>query len=425
MTEDIIHFSWRYRPSSFQGLPCDGNELIEVISPGEPNYDSGPDFFNAKVRIGNTVWAGNVEIHVKSSDWFRHGHHNDSAYDSIILHVVAENDRKAVNSKGKEVPTLEIPYPHELEWELQRLVASEAWIPCANHLKKVKPIDIRMWLASLAVERLEQKSETVKNLVNEFNGSWEEAFYVSMARSFGLKVNALPFEMMAKATPVKVLAKVKNSLLSIEALLFGQAGLLNSTNPNVDEYYLQLKKEYLYQQKKFQLNSIPGHLWKFMRLRPVAFPTIRIAQFAQLIHQSTSLFSRCIEAKTFDEISSLLKVECSTYWKNHYTFGKESSMCSKALGEETVRIIVLNTIVPFLFSYGSMRGIEELKDRALSYLESMKPEANSIVRGFALSGVKAENTFFSQSLVQLKTQYCDKRKCLFCMVGANLLLKKL
>jgi hypothetical protein len=424
MTEDIIHFAWKYNPTLVSGLALGNQGEIELISAGEHNFDSGPDFFNAKVRIGETIWAGNVEIHINASDWTKHGHQNNPAFDSVILHVVAKNDAIVYNSKGDIVPTVEIPYPNNLEWELQSRVATDAWIPCANQLKTFNSFTMRMWLSSLAVERLEQKTLLVNDLVKQYNGSWEEAFYVSIARSFGLKINALPFEMLAKSTPLKVLAKVKDSILSVEALLFGQAGMLNFKENHADSYMLNLKKEYEYQRGKFQLNPIPEHLWKFMRLRPGSFPTIRIAQFAKLVHQSSGLFSRCTEATSFDTIINLLKVECSSYWQSHYTFGNESKSKEKILGNDMIKVLALNTIVPFMFAYGFSRGNDELRDRALNFLESIAPEKNNVVKGFASSGVNADNAFFSQAMVQLKSQYCDKRKCLYCQVGANVLLKK-
>jgi len=425
MNEDIIHFVWKYNSALFKGLKCYPMGEVEVISHGEHNFDSGPDFFNAKVKIDNTIWVGNVEIHVKSSDWNKHKHNIDEAYNNVILHVVANNDLQVKNAKGDLVPTLEIPYPNEVEWELQRLVATENWIPCAGEIKRINPINIRMWLSSLCVERLEQKTLHVNSLVDESKGNWEEAFYTSLARSFGLKINALPFELLAKATPLKVLAKIKNSLFSIESILFGQAGMLEFSDIHADDYMLALKKEYAYQSEKFHLKPIPGHLWKFMRLRPSFFPTLRIAQFAKLIHNSTGLFSRCLEAKDMSEYRKLLRIGCSKYWDNHYTFGKVSSISEKTLGDASVQIIILNTVVPFMFAYGIARGNEALKDKALIFLEELKPEVNSIIKGFSTYGLKADSAFFSQALVHLKSQYCDRRKCLFCQIGANVLLKKM
>jgi hypothetical protein len=422
MTEDILHFVWKHINRFPQQLLLTDDENIEVISPGEHNFDSGPDFFNAKVKIGSTIWAGNVEIHINSSDWDRHGHNCDSAYDSVILHVVAKNDATVYNSKGVAIVSATIDYPNGLEWELQKLIANETWIPCANHIKSFGELPMRMWLSSMAAERLEQKTAQVQSWVNEFGGSWEEAFYISIARSFGLKINALPFELLAKSIPLKIAAKIRSSLPSIEALLFGQAGMLQ--NHNGDSYYLSLKKEYNYLQKTYSLNPIPNHLWKFMRLRPTAFPTIRVALMASLIHKSYGLFSKCIEIEKFDELTSLLRAECSPYWQTHYTFGKESAKKNKQLGSNAIATIALNTVIPFMFAYGNARGNQMLKDKALELLEEMPAEKNNTVRGFANLGIDADSALLSQAMVQLKSQYCDKRKCLYCNVGASVLLKK-
>lgn len=424
MTEDILHFVWIHNFNRVNGLFIDGSGEVEVISPGDHNFDSGPDFFNAKIKVGDTIWAGNVEIHINASDWNKHGHNHNPQYDSVILHVVVKNDTQVFSSKGEVVPTVEIPYPDELEWKLHQLIANETWIPCANHIKNYGDLNLSMWLSALAVERLEQKTEQVFKLVSEFKGGWEEAFYVSISRSFGLKINAVPFEMLARATPLKYLARAKDSILTLEAVLLGQAGMLDFKTDDADEYMLSLSKEYDYQQMKFGLSPIPGHLWKFLRLRPSSFPTLRIAQLAQLIHHSSGLFSKCMYSTSFDKLQDLLRSGCSHYWMTHYTFGKISPAKLKVLGDDTIRTITLNTIIPFMFAYGSSRANQGLKDRAVTFLESLKPEKNSIIDGFAKLGISAESAFSSQALLQLKGQYCDKRKCLYCKVGASVLLKK-
>lgn len=423
MNEDLLHFQWQYNHSQCCKLICSNGEPVEVIDPGEHNFNSGPDFFNAKVKIGATTWAGNIEIHVKSLDWRKHKHQYNSQYDSVILHIVAQNDCITHNSKGEIIPTLEIPYPNELEWELQRLVASGKWIPCADAIGQFPSISLNLWLSALSVERMEEKTEEILAEMQANNFSWEEAFYHSVARSFGLKINALPFELVSKSTPLKYLSKIKNNLTQLEAMLLGQAGLLENTTCN-DNYFIILKKEYGYLKQKHQLNPIPSHLWKFMRLRPVAFPTIRLAQFAKLIHQSSSLFSKAIEAKNLKEFEKLFTVTTSEYWETHYTFEKESKKCIKRLGPDTVSIIVINSVVPFLFAYGKSRNNQALIDKAINLLEELKSEKNSIVTGFTNAGLKIDNAFMSQSLVQLKTKYCDRRKCLFCHVGTKILLKK-
>lgn len=424
MTEDLLHFAWKNINSIPQSLVLSEDETIEVISPGEHNHNSGPDFFNAKIKIGQTIWAGNVEIHINASDWKKHGHNSDEAYDSAILHVVANNDTKVYNSKNELVKTVSIQLPKNLEWNLQQLVANDTWIPCANQIRSYGELNLRFWLTSLASERLEQKTTQIYSWVKEYHGSWEEAFYVSMARSFGLKINALPFELLAKSIPLKTLAKVKPRKLSIEALLFGQAGMLRPNEHPDDEYYQLLCKEYGYLQKVYSLSPIPNHLWKFMRLRPISFPTVRIAQLASLVHQSANLFSKCIEINSLKSLTDLLQVECSNYWKTHYTFGKESTEKQKRLGSSATISIALNTVIPFMFAYGQARGNQALKDTALNLLDNLPAEKNSTVKGFNNLGINADSAMFSQAMVQLKTQYCDRRKCLFCNIGANVLLKK-
>ena len=424
MKEELLHFLWKFSYHLLNNLTTSEGDSVEIISPGIHNFDSGPDFFNAKIRINQTVWAGNVEIHINSSDWNKHGHNTDKAYNSVILHAVANNDVEVKNSKGDVVQTIEIPYPSVVEQELHKIISSKQWIPCANLIGKIDKTSLNFWLSGLSVERVEQKTQTILNLVEQNGNSWEDAFYQSVARSFGLKINALPFELLAKNTPLKVLAKAKDNLFVLESILFGQSGLLFNSIPE-DEYVVSLRNEYDYQQKKNSLLPVNGELWKFLRLRPVSFPTIRIAQFAMLIHKSSGLFAKIMEVEKPEEANNLLKVSVSDYWKNHYTFGKISKSSSKRMGNETIRIITLNSVVPFMFAYGTARGNDVLKDKALTILESLKPENNSVVSGFKKLGVEAPSAMFSQALIQLKSQYCDQQKCLFCHVGTGILLKRI
>ncbi len=424
MKEDLLYFIWKNLPFTLNGLNTTGGEKIEVISPGEFNRDAGPDFFNAKVRIGDTIWAGNVEMHIKSSDWLAHKHDGDRTYDNVILHIVTNDDKPITNSKGQQIPTITIKYPDALEWKLMNLTSSGKWIPCEESFASFDSFSTRMWLESLMIERLEQKTAQVFDLVNGAQGSWEEAFYQSVARSFGLKANALPFELLAKSTPLKVLGKHKDNLFQVEAILFGQSGLLNNI-VNPDTYTSSLQKEYKYLQHKFNLSPIDGHLWKFLRMRPTAFPTIRIAQFAKLIHKSTSLFSKIIEVYDIKEIIKLFQVNTSEYWETHYTFGKESKSTKKRIGADTISIIAINTLVPFIFAYGISKSQNNLKDKAIKLLETIKPESNSIIDKFTDLGVAAESAYDTQALIHLKSNYCDSKKCLYCHLGAKLLLKSL
>jgi hypothetical protein len=424
MSEDLLYFIWRAKLFEyFSPITTDGDSF-EVINSGDFNGDSGPDFFNAKIRIADTIWAGNVEMHINSSDWYNHGHQNDPSFDNVILHVVVANDKPAVNSKGRIIPTIIIKYPDLLEWNLMHLTNSGNWIPCAELFSSFESLYLKMWLDNLVVERLEQKTKYVFHLVEGANGSWEDAFYHSIARSFGLRANALPFELLAKSIPLKILSKHKNNIFQLEAILFGQSGLFEEIIIQ-DEYSLSLFKEYRYLQHKFSLSPLEGHLWKFLRMRPIAFPTIRIAQFASLIHDSTSLFSKILEIQDSKEVIGLLQIEASDYWKTHYVFGKESKPLHKRLGKESISMIALNSLVPFIFAYGMHKGDSSLKEKAIKLLEEIKPEHNSIVLGFEKLGLTAESAYNSQAMIQLKTCYCDTKKCLYCHLGAKVLMKSI
>jgi len=422
MREDLLYFVWKASYFAFNGQATSEGEPLEVIHPGEFNCDSGPDFFNAKIKIGSTIWAGNVEMHIRSSDWYNHNHQADSAFDNVILHIVVNDDKPAVNSKGRVIPTITTKYPDALEWSLMRLTGSGKWIPCEENFSTFDSFSKRMWLEGLLIERLEQKTKYVLDSVDEAQGSWEEAFYQSVARSFGLKANALPFELLAKSAPLKVLAKHKDNLFQIEAILFGQSGLLADIG-KTDDYAISLYKEYQYLKHKFNLTPIQGHLWKFLRMRPTAFPTIRIAQFANLVHRSASLFSKVIEINDIKEIVSLFHVDTSEYWKSHYTLSKESKSIKKGIGKDTLSIIAINSLVPFIFAYGVSRSNSSLKDKAIKLLGAIKPESNSITKGFDGLGLKAESAYETQAMIQLKTYYCDSKKCLYCHLGAKVLLK--
>lgn len=423
MDESLLHFMWRYQSFTFNGLCTTNGEPIEVIDPGLYNTNSGPDFSNAKVRIGKTLWAGNVEMHIKSSEWYLHNHHSDSAYDNVILHVVVENDQAAVTTRGTFVQTLVVPYPSDLRESHENLMKSAEWIPCASKIRHVNSLLIDSTIDRMQAERLETKSQRVIELVNLCNGSWEEAFYRDISRSFGLKNNALPFQLLAQALPLKILAKHRNNILQIEALLFGQSGLLEKAKP--DSFTLALKKEYGFLKEKYHLTPIEPSLWKFMRLRPVSFPTVRIALLAMLVHKSSRLFSKLLEIETVEQIVNLLTVEASEYWTNHYVFGEESKSMRKRLGNETVKLITINTVIPFMFSYGRSRSKADMETKAITLLQQMPPEKNSIVENFEKLGIAATSAFDSQALIHLKANYCDTRKCIYCPIGVSILRKQL
>ncbi|TZF82698.1 DUF2851 family protein [Pedobacter sp. BS3] len=421
-SEDLLHFVWKFRLFDTAGLETTQGDRMEIISPGIHNTNSGPDFEQAKIRINDTLWAGNVEMHLRSSDWFKHSHQQDKAYDNVILHVVFVDDMPAVRSDGTAIATLVLQHriSPDVISRYSGLMQNMNWIPCEHSIRQVDDFYISTWLSRVLIERFEHRSEQVLNLVNEYKGSWDDAFYITLARNFGFKTNALPFELLARSLPQQILARYKNSDLQIEALVFGQAGLLE--NDFADGYGNLLKTEYRFLAAKHQLSPIDGYLWKFMRLRPQNFPTIRLAQFAALVLKSNHLFSKIIEITDVKTIRSLFTdLPVNAYWETHYRFDKESKTHHIQLGADSIDNILLNTVALFLFSYGRYIGKERFVNRAIALLEDLPSEINHIVNRFYAIGVKQGRADRSQALLQLKKQYCDQKKCLTCGVGVKLI----
>jgi len=419
MKESVLHYVWQYRLFAAQLLTTTDGDTVDVIDTGKKNTDAGPDFFNAKIKIDGTLWAGNVEIHHLSSDWQRHGHTSDKSYDSVILHVVWKADVPVYRTDGSVIPQLELIISQDIEKEYDWLMNNRKWIPCAEKINRVAPVYIRQWKTALLLERLEYKTRNVKALLFQTGNHWEEVFYVTLARNFGFGINGQPFEQLAKSLPLSVLAKHKNDLFQIEALLFGQAGLLSGEF--TDDYPNLLKKEYLFLKQKYELKGLGGSEWKFMRLRPVNFPTIRIAQLASLVHCSSKLFSKIIGNPDVQYLKTLISAETSEYWETHYTFDKGSPPTDKKTGLNSVNEILINTVVPVLFAYAEYSGDEKLKETALEILEKLPPENNNIISGWQMLDMKVDSAFDSQALIQLKKNYCDEKKCLCCSIGHKVL----
>jgi len=424
MNEEFISYLWKFRLYKNEKLQSTDGEPIEVLQSGEQNYQSGPDFFNAKIKIGETIWAGNVEIHVKASDWLKHQHQTDDAYDNVILHLVYEADTSIKRKDGTPIPTLSL-FKRILPKMYQNFLylhSSKEWIPCQKQITKIDSFTLATWLDRLLIERLERKITPILKALKENQNSWETTFYYFLARTFGGKVNSEPFELLAKSLPMDALAKHKSQLFQIEALLFGQAGLLDKEFE--ENYPNALRKEYSFLQKKFSLTPLQGHSWKFGRMRPPNLPTIRIAQFATLIHQSSSLFSKVLNAQKLEEYHQLFEVQLSDYWLTHYVFDKASKKRSKSLGKNTINSILINTVIPVMFVYGKKRGQSDFSDRALQLLETLAPEKNSIIDKWIALEIKPKNAFESQALLQLKNEYCKSKRCLECAVGNKLLRQK-
>lgn len=422
MKESFLHFLWRWRRFDLNDLSATTGEKIEIIHPGELNDHAGPDFFNAKIRIGSTLWAGNVEMHVQASEWLVHGHDSDPAYDNVVLHVVWEEDRPVVRPNGERIPCIALRgrVPLRLLQIYERLTHESAWIPCQSFFSTAAAVVRLNWLDRLLVERLEEKTGAIAALLAASENHWESAFYCSLARNYGLKVNAEPFEALARSLPVTILAKHKNNLMQIEALLFGQAGMLDAVFS--EPYPQQLAQEYRHLRHKYSLVPLATHQWKFLRLRPANFPTVRIAQFAALIHQSAHLFSKILETTEVRSLLHLFDAEPGAYWQTHYQLDKPSAKREKSPGRNFVELLIINTITPFLFHYGKVKDDETYQKRALNLLENLSPESNAILDGWANLGVASKNAYQTQSLIHLKTRYCDAKRCLECGIG-NAILK--
>ena len=422
MKEDFLHYIWKYKLFNTSNLITSAGETIEIINFGLHNTDAGPDFFNGKVKIGATTWVGNIEIHINSSDWIKHKHQNDKAYDNVILHVVYNNDKSITDKDGNTIPTLELKdlINSGLIAKHKNLVCQpESEIACGKQIATIDTFTINTWLNRLAIERLERKSIEIQSTLKLNKNNWEETFYQYLFKYFGLKVNAQPFEMLARNTPLKIIEK-HNNINSIEALLYGQAGFLDQEI--ADEYHQKLKKEYHFLKAKFDLVPLEFSIWKMLRLRPSNFPTIRISQLANLLNQQTRFFSKVISVTNIKELQMLFQIQASVYWDTHYQFGVETANDkTKRLGITTINSIIINVVVPFIFVYGKAKQDEELVEKALKLLESLKTENNIIIKKWSNLGVKSTNAMQSQSLIELKNNYCSQKKCLICSIGNKIL----
>ena len=421
MKEEFLHFIWVNKLFQADSLWTDDGEPIRILNQGRHNAHSGPDFFDARIRIGKTLWAGNIEIHLKASDWNRHGHQNDPSYRNTILHVVAVSDMQVCNDLGSKIPALVIRWPDWITRNYEILERSQDWIACAAFLYQVDPFRIKFFLNGIVIERLTLKIEAIRKVLSETKEDWGETFYCMLARSFGLRENALPFEMLARSLPQSVLAHHHDSLFQLEALLFGQSGLLGEELFG-DDYYLELRKEYRFLAMKYGLKPIEGHLWKFMRMHPGNFPTIRIAQFAALIYRSRGLFTAVIEASNLEELKQLFTLVASDYWNNHYSFNKSSVNRKKVFGDQIFNLIVINVVVPFYFLFGDNQNKLILKDRALEILEQLPAENNRLIDRWAEAGISAGNALESQALLQLQRNYCEPKRCLDCTIGHKIIV---
>ena len=420
--EQLLHYIWKHKIFPLKQLQTTKGIGVEVIDPGLPNSDSGPDFFNAKVKIGENMWVGNVEIHSKASDWFRHGHDKDKVYDSVILHVSGEIDCEIARTNGEPIPQIQLNCPVEIEQNYESLHRADMLPPCYEVIPKISRFTIHSWLSVLQSERLEHKAEAINARLKHCNSNWEDAFFITLARNFGFGLNGDAFEKWAGLIPLRAVDKHRDSLFKIEAIFFGQAGLLEETLD--DPYYLRLQKEFAYMKHLFQLPVMDASLWRFLRLRPGNFPHVRIAQLASLYSNGWGVFSKLMEAESMKAIKDILHTSPSDYWEEHYQFYNSSPRRSKNLSNSSFNLLVINTVVPFLYAYGKHKADEALCQRAGSFLEELKAEDNHVTRMWSGVGLNVNNASDSQALLELKKEYCDKKKCLYCRIGFEYLKQR-
>ena len=413
--EQLLHYIWKHKIFPLQELKTTTGQKVEIIDTGLANTNAGPDFFNAKLKLDGVLWIGNIEIHERSSDWFKHGHHADAGYNSVILHIASEIDMEISRSNGERIPQIQLICPEAVRTNYKELLETDSYPPCYRIIPSLPPFTAHSWMTALQMERFEQKATLLNERLKRCQGNWEDAFFITLARNFGFGLNGDAFETWAHQLPFRAVDKHRNDLFQIEAIFFGQAGILEDSDG--DGYYLRLKKEYTYLQHKFGLIPMDASLWRFLRLRPANFPHIRIAQLACLYHRAYGLLSRIMETETLQGVRDILKGGTSEYWLTHYTFGGSSPSRPKTLSNTSLDLLIINTVVTFLYAYGLHKGNRVLCARAGSFLEELKAENNYITRMWEQCGMKASNAADSQALIQLKKEYCDKKKCLYCRIG--------
>jgi Protein of unknown function (DUF2851) len=416
MTEKLLQFIWQFQYFNKKHLTTHEGEPLEIILPGQFNSNQGPDFLGGRVRIGNTILVGNIELHLNEADWARHSHDKDPNYRNIILHVLWEPPEQVQLS----IPTISLKgrVSRILLERYADLMHSRAFVPCADNLYHVTGLTWIKWKERLLAERLLRKSELVKQYLVQSNGHWEEVFWWMLSRNFGIPINADAFEAMAQSLPLITLSRHRNHIHQLEALLLGQAGLLNKKP--ADDHTCMLAREYRFYKKKYRLEPIHQQV-HFLRMRPGNFPTVRIAQLAMLLHTTTALFSQAKEMDQVSQLYDLLHVTASEYWDTHYLLSEEAVLKKKALGSQMIENIIINTIAPVLFTYGHVRNEEQYKDRALDLLSQLAPEKNAITNQWTEAGVQNLHAWDSQALIELKKEYCDERRCLECAIGNSLL----
>ncbi len=422
MKEDFLHYLWKFKKFDSLNLKTFNGEEITIINVGQYLELAGPDFFNTQITIGNQKWAGNVEIHLKSSDWYVHHHERDEAYENVILHVVWEHDTEIFRKNNTEIPVLELKKYVDTETlaNYQSLISPKSWIFCEKQLAEIPQFVLKNWQERLFFERLERKSNPIFELLKQTNQDWEAVLFCLLAKNFGLNTNGEIFLKIAQSIPFSIIRKESFEVENLEALLLGTAGLLDLEKE--DNYFKDLKFRYFYLLHKYQLGKKIIEPVQFFKHRPDNFPTIRLSQLANLYHSRQNLFSKISTSTSVKTIYEIFDVSASNYWQNHYQFDKESPKKKKPISKSFVDLIIINTIIPLQFAYAKSQG-KEISEDLIQLLDGVTPEKNAILDKFSSFGIKSKNAFESQSLLQLKNEYCNKSRCLDCAIGMELLKK--
>jgi hypothetical protein len=420
MKEDFLHYLWKFKKFDVLNLKTSNDEQITIANVGQYLELAGPDFFNAQIAIGNQMWAGNVEIHLKSSDWYVHHHERDAAYENVILHVVWEHDTEIYRKNNAEIPVLELKkyVDQDTIVNYQSLMSPKAWIFCEKQLADISPFILKNWQERLFFERLERKSKPIFELLQQTNNDWEAVLFCLLAKNFGLNTNGETFLKIATSIPFSIIRKESFEVENLESLLFGSAGLLDVEKE--DNYFKDLKFRYYYLLHKYQIEKCSGNPVEFFKHRPDNFPTIRLSQLANLYHSNQNLFSQISEIASVKAIYDLFQVSASSYWQDHYQFDKESSKKKKMLSKSFIDLIIVNTLMQIQFAYAKSKG-EEIAEDLIQLLNEVAPEKNAIIDKFSSFGMKSGSAFETQSLLQLKNEYCSKGKCLDCAIGMELM----
>ena len=423
MREDLLHYVWKYKKLPLSGLLTSNNMPVDIVDSGTHNHQAGPDFFNAKINIDNQLWAGNVEIHLKSSDWYAHRHENDSNYENVILHVVWEDDAAVFRKDGSEIPTIVLKnyISSELLLSYKNLFdrRQKGFINCEKNIGQIDPFLLQNWFGRLYFERLERKSSFIYKLLSNSKNDWEKTLFAALLKNFGLKINGESFLSLAENVDFSIVRKLQADISQLESILYGMCHLLDDETI-VDTYYINQKKEYAYLKNKFGLSDIGVITPEFFKLRPPNFPTIRLSQIANLYGRHQNLLDKVVHSSDLGTLYEIFDISASPYWNDHFTFGKVSKKRNKKLTKPFIDLLIINTILPLKFCYGQQRG-KEVNEEIISIVSQIKAENNSIISNFKIRGVPIKNANNSQAVLQLYNEYCIQHRCLECAVGNSLL----